>query len=306
MFILGPTASGKSRLALELYQRGLCGGIVNADASQVYRQVSFGVASPSPDELSLAPHFLFSFVDCFVRQFNAAQYRSVVEVLLADASLWKSAPPLFVGGSLFYAKSLFFKLDDASSECLVEAKPRPEGISDWGYLGLLDPKRALEIHPNDTYRVERALQLYFKGGKLPSACKPQFNPVTDSAVVVWVDVPNDQLKEKIHKRIVHMLAFGWVEEVEGLIGTLFEDFAKNEGALGYQDVYQWIVGGKRDDAYPQLVKTLEAKTWDYVRRQRKFWRSFKRQLSEYPDRVKIVEVSGEGAEDLVSMVKDAL
>lgn len=285
-FILGPTACGKTALALSLFHTGGFGGIINGDASQMYKQVSLGVAAPSADELLLAPHYLFSFLDCKVRNFTAPQYRAQVQKLLAE---WHSGSPLIVGGSLFYIKSLFFKILDSQSRENSILITRPDGITDWEYLCLVDSLRAHKIHPHDSYRVERALELYIQSGVLPSECEPQFDPVIFPVTIVWVDLPDEQLRERIGLRIRKMLVSGWVEEVESLVGSEYEDFARLEGALGYQDVYKWIVGGKKSEDLSSLIKTLELKTWDYVRRQRKFWRSFKKQLSAYPDKIKIIE-----------------
>jgi tRNA dimethylallyltransferase len=287
--VLGPTACGKTALALSLFSRGGFGGIINGDASQMYKQVSVGVASPSAYELAQAPHYLFSFLDCKVRNFTAPQYRTQVERLLADNQLWKKGPPLIVGGSLFYIKSLFFKIVDSVSSSGSKLNTRPEGISDWEYLSLVDPERAIKIHPHDSYRVERALELYLQSGVLPSLLEPQFNPVSVPATVVWVDLPDDELRARICLRVDKMLAGGWVAEVESLIGSEYEDFARLEGALGYQDVYQWICDGKKPETLAELKKILELKTWDYVRRQRKFWRSFKRLLQNYPELIEIIE-----------------
>jgi len=265
---------------------------VNADASQVYRQVSVGVASPSSAELAQAPHYLFSFVDCLPRLFNASIYQEQVDILLNDHSLWGGGDPLFVGGSLFYVKSLFFKLptvDNSTSDSSHFPVARPEGISDWEYLKLIDPARSAKIHPHDEYRVVRALDLYLSSGVLPSSCEPQFDPVSQESIVVWLDVANDVLRSTIRTRVVKMLDGGWADEIAVLIGTRFEEFVRDGYALGYDDVYRWVVEGRQESDREKLIQTLELKTWDYVRRQRKFWRSFKRSLELHPDSVKVVE-----------------
>jgi tRNA dimethylallyltransferase len=287
--ILGPTACGKTALAFSLFHDGGFGGIINGDASQMYKQVSVGVASPSEGELLAAPHYLFSFLDCKARNFTAPQYRARVEKLLADSSLWQAGSPMIVGGSLFYIKSLFFKIIDSPLSKDSILITRPDGISDWEYLSLVDSERAKKIHHNDFYRVERALELYLQSGVRPSECEPQFDPVFKAPVkIIWVDLPDETLREKISKRVGLMFDNGWVEEVERLIGTEFELFAADEGALGYQNVYDWILDGKQEIMRDQLVKIIEKKTWDYVRRQRKFWRSFKRTLEKYPEYVEII------------------
>lgn len=271
---------------------GAFGGIINADAFQVYRQVSVGVASPGEAECSQIPHHLYSFLDCKPRAFNAAQYRALVEQVLADPLHWVSGGPLFVGGSLFYVRSLFFKLQNATSFEDAKRISRPDGLSDWKYLCLVDPVRGQKINPNDTYRIERALDVYLSTGVLPSSCAPVFDPVSEKSVVVWVDEEDSVLRAKIRERVQVMLRSGWVEEVEQLIGTPFEEFARQGCALGYDDVYQWIVEGKSSLDRFRLAATLEHKTWDYVRRQRKFWRSFRRALAEHPQHVEIVDKRG--------------
>lgn len=276
---------------MQLYGLGGFGGIVNADASQAYRQVSVGVAAPSASELAQAPHYLFSFVDCIPRLFNASMYRGQVDILLNDHSLWVGGCPLFVGGSLFYVKSLFFRLPSVDSSTTNFLVQRPEGISDWEYLRIVDPVRAEKIHPSDAYRVSRALDLYLSSGVLPSSCEPRFDPVAQESIVVWLEVPDDALRKTIRTRVVKMLDGGWVDEIVVLVGTRFEEFVRDGYALGYDDVYRWVVEGRQENAREKLIQTLELKTWDYVRRQRKFWRSFKRALAQHSHSVEVVECS---------------
>lgn len=297
--IIGPTASGKSSAALELYQALGGGGIVNADAFQVYRQLSVGVAKPTDDELLSIPHFLFGELDCLPKTFNASSYRDLVDKLLPVLGYWVDGPPIFVGGSLFYVKALFFRLAAVEVGVSDSGVARPEGLSDWEYLRLIDPDRAGRIHVHDDYRVQRALEIYQSTGRRPSEYEPVFDPIGDSVIVVWVDVSDEVLRARIVARVDEMFSRGWVAEVEGLIGTPFEEFVKLGYVLGYDDVYQWIVTGKPLELLSGLKKTIIAKTWDYVRRQRKFWRSFKRSLLEKPG-VFVFECS---PADVVDVVK---
>ena len=296
--IIGPTASGKSCAALSLYQALGGGGIVNADAFQVYRQLSIGVARPNVDEVARAPHYLFGYLDCFPRIFNASSYRDSVDQLLSIPEYWIDGPPIFVGGSLFYVKALFFKLASVDVDIDGSRIIRPLGLSDWEYLRLIDPGRSDRIHAHDDYRVQRALEIYQKTGRLPSECEPLFDPIGDSVTVVWVDVSDDVLRSRIAARVDAMFSQGWVAEVEGLVGTPFEEFVKHGYVLGYDDVYRWIIEGRSPELFSELKKVIAAKTWDYVRRQRKFWRSFKRSLSERPN-ILVLECSPAEVVDLV-------
>lgn len=287
---MGPTGSGKTSLALELYKTGHFSGIVNVDASQAYRQVSVGVAKPSAEEVSVAPHYLFGVVDCVPQSLNAAQYRLLVESLLQKELKQESRPPLLVGGTLFYAKSLFLKLQNLIPETDFSLAPREEGVSDWEYLKKIDPVRADNIHPHDSYRISRALEIYSATGCLPSLAAPLYDPVFSESLVIWVALPDPLLRSQITKRVGFMLDQGWIEEVESFMGTEWEVFARDGFALGYDDVYAWIKAGKNVASFEGLSSAIAAKTWTYARRQKIFWGSLKKHLSDCKD-VTIVESS---------------
>jgi tRNA dimethylallyltransferase len=298
VFIVGPTASGKSGAALSLCGSGVFSGIVNADASQAYRQVSVGVAKPSLEEVSTFNHYLFDVADCVPHSLNASLYRSHVDKLVANVLSHDERTPLFVGGTLFYVKSLFFKLREVEVQAVLAPAHRPEGISDWEYLQSIDPERAHALHPNDAYRITRALEIYTSTGCKPSQAQPSYEPVFDQSLIIWISLPDQVLKNNIFRRASVMLEHGWIEEVESLMGTPWETFAKDGCALGYDDVYVWIKNGKKQDALSELEETIAYKTWHYARRQRIFWRSLRKALMGRLG-VTVIECSPEGVGDVV-------
>ena len=193
---------------------------------------------------------------------------------------------------MFYAKSLFFKLCEVKISDSFELVSQEVGTSDWDYLKSIDPVRAENIHPHDTYRVSRALEIYRSTGCLPSSASPVYDPVFSDSLIIWIEIPDSLLKAQIYQRTCLMLSGGWIEEVEALMDTPWEEFAKEGFALGYDDVYSFIKAGKPQDKLESLKTVIASKTWTYARRQRMFWRSLKKALSLRPG-VTIIECAPE-------------
>ena len=194
--------------------------IVNADSLQIYRELDVGTAKPTREELALTPHHLIDVADP-PEPYDAARYcREGREVLHALER--RGVPPLVVGGTGLYLKALL-------SGLFAEGEPRA-GVrerlrQEMGTLGLpalyqrllhLDPATAARLHPHDTYRIIRALEVMEATGKPLSQfiAAHRFQDAPYEVLKLGLMLPRDELYRKIDARVQLMLAAGWLEEVE--------------------------------------------------------------------------------------------
>lgn len=174
--LMGPTAVGKTALALALRQ-SLPVEIISVDASQVYRGLDIGTAKPSAEELARAPHRLIDIRDPS-ETYSAAEFRR--DALREIDDIHRAGRlPLLVGGSMFYFRALEFGLSRLpSADPTIRARLLAEaGRSGWASLharlAAVDPVSAEKIHPNDPQRLQRALEIYELTGEAPAAPRPR-------------------------------------------------------------------------------------------------------------------------------------
>ena len=246
--LLGPTASGKSRLALEAASR-LPIEIVSVDSAQVYRGMDIGTAKPSAAERARVPHHLIDLIDPEQRystgQFRADAIRAVGDIL------HRKKIPLLVGGTMLYYRSLAAGLDelpgaDARVRATLDAEAGRRG---WpalhAELARVDPQAAQRIAPNDAQRIQRALEVFRVTGKPISALQRGAADPLAFAIKACALVPErTALHADIEKRFDAMLAAGLVEEVQALRKRyrLSPDLPSMR-ALGYRQVWEYLEGG---------------------------------------------------------------
>lgn len=269
LLIIGPTASGKTGFGESIAQK-IPSEYINADIGQFYKPLSIGTAKPDWQAYKETAHLF----DCLDEPSDMSSFdyrKSVLE--LVDQIQQRKNLPIIVGGSLFYIKSLFFPPHNFK----IDQSVVPEeliGLSKdgrWKLLCEIDPVRAQQIHPNDPYRIERALRIWFLTGKKPSEVAPQCRPAFD-ATIVCLEPTKPVLHERIKQRTKIMLEQGWIEEVESLMGTPWIPFFEKKGLIGYAHIATWIDGGKKASEYDQLRETIEQETRWYAKRQMTFLR----------------------------------
>jgi len=246
---MGPTASGKTDLAVELVQRLPC-DIISVDSAMVYRGMDIGTAKPTPDVLAIAPHRLLDICDP-AEPYSAGQFRTdalhEIENILAKGRI-----PLLVGGTMLY----FHTLQNGLSE-LPQADPiiREKILNEakqfgWQYLHerlqKIDPVSAQRIHPNDPQRLQRALEVYEITGKnLTTLCKEDKRQTLPYQLINLALAPADRdlLHQRIALRFQQMLDQGFITEVENLYrrGDLHADFPSIR-AVGYRQAWDYLEG----------------------------------------------------------------
>ncbi|HEY8374000.1 MAG TPA: tRNA (adenosine(37)-N6)-dimethylallyltransferase MiaA [Pseudonocardiaceae bacterium] len=269
--VVGPTATGKSDLGVELALR-LGGEVVNADAMQLYRGMDIGTAKLTEAERRGVPHHLLDVLDVTETASVAAyqrQARHTVERLLDAGKV-----PILVGGSGLYVQAVLDDLEFPGTDPAVRARLEAE-LAEVGpavlhaRLTRVDPKAAAAILPSNGRRIVRALEVVEITGRPFSATMPQPGPARYGTVLIGVDRDRDELDERVDRRVDRMFAHGLVEEVRRLEAAGLRRGRTASRALGYQQVLAAFDGAY--DLRTAAAETARA-TRRFVRRQRSWFR----------------------------------
>jgi tRNA dimethylallyltransferase len=248
VLVLGPTASGKSRLALEIAAR-LPAEIVSVDSAQVYRGMDVGTAKPGADERRAVPHHLIDVVDP-TDGYSAARFRADALRLIGEIAE-RGRLPLLVGGTMLYFKALREGLSDlpgadASIRAAIEAEARRSGWAALhGELARIDPASAARIEPGDAQRIQRALEVYRLTGEPMSHRLGARGPSPAMRLLSFALVPSDRgaLHRRIESRFEAMIAAGLVEELEALrAGYPLHPGLPSMRCVGYRQAWQFLEG----------------------------------------------------------------
>ncbi len=249
IFLMGPTASGKTELAIQLCEHYPC-EIISVDSALVYRQLNIGSAKPSAEELARAPHRLIDILDP-AESYSAAEFRRDALREMAEISA-RGKIPLLVGGTMLYFKALYEGLAalpaaDPKVRADIEGLAAAEG---WpavhAELAAVDPESAARIHPNHSRRLARALEVYRVSGlTMTEHHRRQHLQRPPYRIVQLAIAPDERpvLHRRIEKRFQQMLELGFVEEVRQL--QLRSDLHRDLPAIravGYRQVWEYLVG----------------------------------------------------------------
>jgi tRNA dimethylallyltransferase len=269
IFIYGPTASGKSDFAEKLAAQ-IPAEIINMDSAQIYTPLTIGTAKPDLKKSPIKQH-LFDIKD-HPENLTVHAYRELVQEKINEIHKRKHIP-ILVGGSGFYLKALLFRLVSGTvPENKVQFNIDIPEQDMWERLKEIDPERALSIHPNDYYRIKRALEIWFVTGKKPSEYKPIYDPVAPF-VLVHVTREKKELYRRIDKRVVQMVQAGWLDEAKKLLGTPWELFVQEKGIIGYAEIIGYL---KHVYDLQQATEMIAQRTRNYAKRQETFWRMLKK------------------------------
>ena len=274
-FLSGPTASGKTRVGLEL-ARQLGAEIVSMDSMALYRGLDIGTAKPSLAERLEVPHHL---VDCLSpdEEYSLANYLQAAHVAVHNITA-RGRQVLFVGGTPLYLKALLrgiFQGPPADWELrrrlTHEAEQQPPGYLHQR-LSAIDPLAANRLHASDTRRIVRALEVYEKTGRPISDWQQQFAtvPTAEKCRVFALAWPRAQLNARIDARVDAMFEAGLVSEVRALVAQGVVLGRTAQQALGYREVLEHLAGQRTLDETIALVKT---RTRQFAKRQETWFRS---------------------------------
>jgi len=277
--VVGPTASGKTELSLQLAE-ALDGEILSCDSMQIYRGMDIGTAKPSPEERRGIPHHLIDIVSPD-EAFSCADYKRVAEGAIRDV-LSRGKTPIFCGGTGLYLDAVLTVSDFSPTvpEGLREKLQKEDPDALWEELLAVDPEAAASMHKNNLKRVIRALEIYRGTGKTKTEwdrLSRQSESPYDT-LIVGLDYQSRQtLYDRIDRRVDLMLEQGLAEEAKALA----LDRSSTAGqAIGYKELYLWLDGLlSREEA----IELLKKNTRHYAKRQLTWFRRNDNTLWFYPD-----------------------
>jgi len=274
LVIFGPTGVGKTDIAITLAEQ-IPAEIINMDMGQCYAPLSIGTAKPDWQSQKI-PHHLFDSIN-EPKNFTVTQYRKLC--LDAMNAIWdRGNLPILVGGSAFYLQSLFFPPLTQPFGQAITMVAMPDEANSWDSLNEIDPKRASMIHPNDSYRINRALSIWHTLGKKPSDYIPLFNPPS-SYTVLCLGRERKELYERIDSRVYAMIRDGWLEETKSLQKTPWEVFVRSKKIIGYDDIFAYLEGDRSPENLKKMIHAIQQKTRNYAKRQMTFWRKLEIDLT---------------------------
>ena len=260
LVLIGPTASGKSALALEIAKLTPC-EIISMDSMQIYRGMDIGTAKPSAEEMRLVPHHLIDTMSLKETSDVGTYLRLVKEKekeIMARGNL-----PLLVGGTAMYVKNLtegLFEGPGADEKLREElrailAEKGPEYLRD-EVLRPLDPVSAERLHPNDTLRVIRAIEVSKLTGKPFSEQTQQWKSgaVSEERRLIGLTLPRDLLYKRIEERVDLMMKAGLLEEVKKLLGAGLAENRTASQAIGYKELIAHLRGEYDLERGVELIK----------------------------------------------------
>lgn len=268
--ILGPTASGKSALAMTLAERWGA-EILSVDSMQVYRGMDIGTAKPTPQEQARIRHHLIDLVDPD-QSFAVSEFVTRADKVVAE-SVQRGVPLIVTGGTPLYYKALFeglFEGPGASPAIRAKLNVQPlEELHD--QLTRIDPESAGRIHRNDRKRLVRALEVFELTGRPISSFQSDWSRGQMRHAARWYGLmwEKEDLNRRINARVKQMIQAGWLEETQALLQRFGRLSQTASEATGYQELIDVIQGKVTlDDA----VERIKIATRQLARRQMKWFR----------------------------------
>ena len=280
LVLTGPTGSGKTQLGIELAER-LDAEIISMDSMALYRGMDIGTAKPTPTERARIPHHLIDVLEPW-ESGSVAWWLDQAKRCTQEIEA-RGKQVLFVGGTPLYLKALISGLfdgppgDDAIRRRLTEEAETLGSVALHRRLAVVDPISAARIHPNDVRRMVRALEVHELTGKAMSAWQTQwaatayglgFAPdhanAKPQAAVLCLDLPRDELYERINHRVEAMFVAGFIDEVRR-IRALGRPLSLEAGqALGYKEVFDLLDGRSTLEA---TIAQVQMRSRNFAKRQ---------------------------------------
>jgi tRNA dimethylallyltransferase len=269
IIVCGPTGIGKTSVAIDL-ARHFEGQIIGADSMQVYKYMDIGTAKPTAAEQARVVHHLVDFVEPD-EPFDAAQYAEMARTKIIELDQQRITP-FVVGGTGLYIKALLYglfdeKVSDPEIRDRLKAEAGAHGIQClYERLGRQDPETADRLHPNDTYRILRALEVIEATGQTISKHhkKHGFFDQPFESLKIGLVMDRALLYERINRRVDAMISAGFLDEVKGLMARGYSVDLKSMQSIGYRHMVDYIEGRL---SWSECVRTMKRDHRRYAKRQ---------------------------------------
>lgn len=283
--VTGPTASGKTGLAVEI-AKAFNGEVVSADSMQIYKGMDIATAKPTVQEMRGIPHHLIDFVNPD-DAYSVAQYVEDAKKCIADIAS-RGKVPVLAGGTGLYIDSLLLGIDFGfvpdNTEMRKQLKERAEkeGIESlFEELKQIDPETAQKLHANNEGRIIRALEVYYLTGETltQQKIKSRLNGSDYDVLYICIEyLDRQKLYDRIEKRVDLMVKAGLLDEAKAYIDLGEESTAKQ--AIGYKELKPYFYGEMSLD---EALDNLKKETRHYAKRQLTWFRRHEERFSVYPD-----------------------
>ena len=265
----GPTASGKSNLAVELAKK-INGEIISADSMQIYKDMDIGTAKVTKEEMQGIKHYMIDFLSPEER-YSVSRFKKDAENAIEEI-LQKGKTPIVVGGTGLYIDSLIYGIEFQDEEVDEEYRESLNIIAEEQGLENLyeeaknvDPDAMEKISKNDKKRIIRVLEIYHKTGKTKTEMEKESrkNEVKYNYKVFAITMPREKLYEKIEKRVDIMIKHGLIEEVQKILGK-YSKFPTAMQGLGYKEVVEYL---ENKTTKEEMIEKIKKETRHYAKRQ---------------------------------------
>lgn len=272
--IVGPTASGKTALSIRLAKE-FNGEIINGDSMQIYKGLDIGTAKITEEEMEGIPHHLLSFKEP-TESFSVAEFQRLVREKIQDIQS-RGKLPIIVGGTGLYIQAVLYdfqfteeKVDEAARQKYYDelSKIGPEAMHE--RLAALDPETAKTIHPNNTRRVIRALEMIELHGVSKASEEHNRGDIPlYNHLIIGMDIDRTLLYERINKRVDLMMEQGLLEEVRALWEKNIRN-VQSVKAIGYKELYDYFDGIISLD---EAIEQIKQNSRRYAKRQLTYFRN---------------------------------
>ena len=267
--ICGPTASGKTKLSIEIAKK-INGEIVSADSMQIYKDMTIGTAKPTPEEMQGIKHYLIDFV-LPNQRYSVADYNK--DALKAiDEIIKKGKTPIVVGGTGLYVNSLIYGIEYSDIEIDLEYRKKLEEIANkegieklYEMAKQIDPEAIKNISENDKKRICRILEIYHSTGKNKTEQEKESrkNGPKYQYLLYGITMDREKLYDRINRRVDIMINDGLIEEVQNVVKK-YDEFPTAMQGLGYKEVVEYLNGITTKE---EMIEKIKMETRRYAKRQ---------------------------------------
>ena len=270
--ICGPTASGKTKLGIEVANK-IDGEIVSCDSMQIYKDMNIGTAKPTEQELKQAKHHLVDFVSPEQR-YSVADFKNDATTTIKDI-IKRGKNPILVGGTGLYIDSLIYNIEFKEEQTDFVFREQMESLSSeelYNKAKQIDKIATEKISQNDRKRLIRILELYHSTGKTKTELEAESRKKLEYDYKIFVlNMDREKLYERINNRVDLMISAGLIEEVKSLLNK-YKDFPTAMQGLGYKEVVEYL---NDEISENEMIEKIKQESRRYAKRQLTWFRRYK-------------------------------